>query len=75
MSLINSKVELRHKWTYCSFLCEVGVDIVDANPNNVIFITKYTKLYFLVVILSATENQKLLKLLAKKLERSVYWNK
>ena len=35
---------------------------------------KDTKLYFLVVTLSARDNQKLTKLLSKGLERSIYWN-
>ena len=34
-----------------------------------------TKLYVTIVTLSTGNNQKLRKLLSKKLERSVYWNK
>ena len=43
--------------------------------NNTIFTMKDTKLYVTVVTLWARNNQKLLKRLSKKLERSVYWNK
>ena len=49
-----------------------------ANGNNddnfVIFTIKGSKLYVLVVTLSARDNQKLWKLLSKIFERSVYLN-
>ena len=51
-----------------------GNDNDDANSNNIIFTIKDTKLQFPVVTLSAKDNQKLLKLLIKEFERSVYWN-
>ena len=47
---------------------------VDANVNNIIFTIEDTKLYVLVVTLSARGNQKLSKLLSKGFERSVHWN-
>ena len=47
----------------------------DANADNIIFTIKDTKLYVPAVTLSAKDNQKLLKLLSKGFERSVYWNK
>ena len=47
----------------------------DANANNIIFTIKDTKLYVPAVTLSTKDNQKLLKLLSKGFERSVYWNK
>ena len=51
-----------------------GNDNDDASSNNIIFTIKDTKLQFPVVTLSAKDNQKLLKLLIKEFERSVYWN-
>ena len=51
-----------------------GADNTKANPNNIIFTIKKTKLYVPVATLSATEYQKLSKLLSKGFERSVYWN-
>ena len=51
-----------------------GADNTNANPNNIIFTIKDTKLYVPVVNLSARDNQKLTKLLSKGFERSVYWN-
>ena len=51
-----------------------GNDNTNANPNNIIFTIKDTKLYVLVVTLSAKDNQKLSKVLRKGFERSVYWN-
>ena len=41
---------------------------------NIIFTIKDTKLYVPVVTLSVKDTQKLLKLLSKGFERSVYWN-
>ena len=51
-----------------------GADNTDANPDNIIFTIKDTKLYVPVVTLLAIDNQKLSKLLTKGFERSVYWN-
>ena len=45
------------------------------NGNNIIFTIKDTKLCVPVVTLSARDNQKLSKLLSKRFETSVYWNK
>ena len=58
-------------------LAAAGVDNVIAIDDNIIiiiFIIKDTKLYVLVVTLSAKHNHKLSKLLSKRFERSVYWN-
>ena len=74
MPLINSKVELKLKWTKYCVLSAVGNDNNDANSNNIIFIIKDTKLYVPVVTLSAKSNQKLTKLLSKGFERSLYSN-
>ena len=49
-----------------------GNDNTDANPDNIIFTVKDTKLFVSIVILSAKDNQKLSKLLNKGSERSIY---
>ena len=65
MPLINCKIELKLKWTnYCVFSA-TGADNTNANPNNIIFTMKDTKLYVPVVTLSARDNQKISKLLSK----------
>ena len=46
----------------------------NANPNDIAFTIKDTKLSVPVVTLPARDNQKLSKLLSKGFERSVYWN-
>ena len=43
------------------------------NSDDIIFIIKGTKLYVLVVTLTARDNQKPSKLFSKGFERSVYW--
>ena len=53
---------------------------VDANVNNkgadsATFKITDTKLYVLVVTLSAEDNAKLSKLLSERFKRTVYWNK
>ena len=50
-------------------------DNVNNNKANNIFIMKDTKFCVTIVTLSTRNNQKLPKLLSKKLGRSVYWNK
>ena len=50
-------------------------DICDARSNNILLTIKDTKLYDLVVTLSAKDNKKLSKLLNRVFEISVYWNK
>ena len=74
MSLINCKAELKLKWTKCCVLTAAGADNVDSNSNNIIFTIKDIKLCLSVLTLSVKDNQKLLKLLSKVFERSVYWN-
>ena len=44
------------------------------DDNNIVSTIKDTKLYIPAVTLSARDNQKLSKVLCKRLERSVYWN-
>ena len=74
MPLINCKVETKLIWPNHCVLSAVGADNDNANPNNIIFTMKDTKLYVFVVTLSAKGNQKLSKLPRKRSERSVYWN-
>ena len=72
MSLINSKVELRLKWTNHCVLSANGNDNTDANPNDIIFTIKDTKIYAPVVIVSTKDNRK--QHLSEELERSIHWN-
>ena len=74
MPLINWKVKLNLTLTKPCILATCGNDNDNVNSNNIIFTIKYTKLYVLVVTLSAKDNQKLSKLLRKGFERSVCWN-
>ena len=74
MPLINSKVELKSRWTKHCVLASAGVQNDDADSNDIIFTIKDTKLYVPVVTLSAKDNQKLSIHLSKGFERSVYWN-
>ena len=71
MSLINCKVESKLSRQYC-VLARAGADNDKNDDNNIIFTIKDTKLYVLVAILSARDNQKLSKSLRKGFERSVY---
>ena len=68
--MINCKVELKLTWTKYCVLSENGNDNNNDNDNNIIFTIEDTKLYVLVVTLSARYNQKLSKLLSKGFERS-----
>ena len=49
-----------------------GADNDNANPNNIIFTIKDTKLYVPVVTLSEEDDPKLSKLCSKEFERPVY---
>ena len=53
-------------------MSRAGIDINNANTNNIIRTIKDTKLYVCVVTLSVRQNQRLLKFLSN--ERWVYWN-
>ena len=75
MPLTNRKVELKLEWSKYYVLSASGNDNANANSNNIIFTIKNTKLYLLVVTLSARGNQKLSKRLSKGFERPVYCNK
>ena len=72
----NCKVDLKLKWTKYCVLSAAGIENIIDNENDIsiIFTIKYTKPYISAVTLSARDNQKLLKLLSKRFERSVYWN-
>ena len=53
MPLINCKVELKLKWTNYCILAASGNYNTDANHDNITFTIKGTKLFVLVVTLSA----------------------
>ena len=63
MPLVNWKVELKLTWTKYCVLAAAENDNTDANPNNVIFTIKDTNPYVSIIVLSAKDNQKLLKYL------------
>ena len=52
----------------------VGAHNTNANPNNINFTMKDTKLYVPVVNLSARDNLKKSNLLSKGFEILIYWN-
>ena len=64
------KIELNFAVMFC---LQLGADNTDGNPN-IIFTIKKTKLYVVLVTLSAKYNQKQSKLISKGFEGSVYWN-
>ena len=72
MPLIYCKVQLKLKWTKCCVLATSGADNSNKDSDNTIFFVKNTKLFVLVVRLSARYNQKLSKRLNKGFERSVH---
>ena len=75
MSLINSKEELKIKWSkFCVFSVAGNDNINNNNCNNITFTIKDPKLYVPVFTLPPKYNQKLSKLHGKRFERSVYWN-
>lgn len=75
MLLIICKVKFRLRWAnHWVLSTAAGADNDNTNPNNISFTMKDTKLYVLVVTLSAKENRKLSKRLSKGFERSVDWN-
>ena len=57
------------------FLSTDGADNVNNRDSDIIFTIKDTKMYVLVVTLSARDNQKVSKILGKRFERWVYLNK
>ena len=74
MTLIICKEELKLKWTKsCALSAACADNINERDSNNIIFTIKDTKLYVLVVVLSASDNQKLLKRFNKGFKRSVSW--
>ena len=68
MSLINCKVELKLKRTKYRVVSAAGAANDNINPDNIIFTIRGTKLYVLVVTLSARDNQSLSKLRSKRFE-------
>ena len=73
--LINCKVEFKLKWTNHCVLSAAGADNTNANPRNIIFTFRDTKLYVPVVSLSAKDNWKLSKDFSRGFEKSGFWNK
>ena len=65
MPLIHCKVELKLKCTKYCVLSAAGNDNANANLNNIVFTIKDTKLFVSVKTLSASDSQKLSKLLSK----------
>ena len=65
--MINWKVELKLKWTKYYDLSATRTNDADANPDNIIFAVKDTKLYVPVVTLSERNNQILSKSFSKDL--------
>ena len=74
MSLINCKVELKLRWTKDCVFSVTGNKNNNANVdlNDIVLNMKDGKLYIPVVILSAKDNQKLLKFIGKGFETLVY---
>ena len=73
---INWKAELKLKWRkYCVLTAAADDNTNNIDYSNIIFTIKDTKLYVPVITITARDNQKLLKLLSKGFEISVYWNK
>ena len=72
MSLINSKAELKVRWTNYGLFPAPGDDNINTKPNKIIFTIKDKKLYVDVVTLSGGDNKKLSKRVSKGFERSVY---
>ena len=68
MPLINCKVELKLRWAKHCYLAPVSVENNNADSSNIIFKIKNPRLYVPVVKLSAKDNQKLPKVLAKDLK-------
>ena len=67
MSLINCKDDVSLKWNENC--------VLSGEDGNSIFAITDTKRYVPIVILSAEDNVKLLKLLGEGFERSIYWEK
>ena len=67
MTLMYFKVKLKLKWTNYCVLAAAGADNTNANLNNRFFTITDTKLYVLVVTLSAKDNQQISKIVSKGL--------
>ena len=57
------------------FTAPIGADANATVTDSATFKITDAKLYVLIVILSAEDNAKLLKLLGRGFKRSIYWNK
>ena len=69
MPLINCKVELSLNWIEDCVLTTAN------NANKATFKITDAKLYVPIATLSIEDNAKLSKLLGKRFQRSIYWNK
>ena len=72
--LINCKFEFKLRSKSIVFHLCLLMKVIMLMSILIIFTIKDTKLYVLVVTLSAKDNQKLLKRLRKAFERFLYWN-
>ena len=63
---------MKHKWAEYYLFASNGTENVDANPNDIAFTIKDTKLYDPEVTLLVKDNQKLSKHLSKGSEISIY---
>ena len=70
----SSKIELKIRLTRHGVLYVLGneKDNANADPNNVVFTIKDTKLFLVVVTILAKDNQILSKILSRWFERSLY---
>ena len=73
MLLINCKIEFKIKWTKHCVLDVDGSGNTNCNCDTVICNIIFY-LLFIILSLSAKDNQRLSKFLSKGFERSVYWN-
>ena len=73
MLLINCKIELKINWTKHCVLDVDGTDNTNCNLDSIIFNIIFY-LVFIILSLSAKDNQRLSKFLSKGFERSVYLN-
>ena len=69
MLLINCKAELKLKWTKYCVSAAAGDGNTNHNSNNIIFTMNDAKSLY-----QPKDNQKLSKLLGKRIQRSVYWS-
>ena len=76
MALINCKVHLELNWHNNCVMYDADTYAGGDNDNDreTTFPITSTKLYALVVTLSAEDNKKLIKQLNERFKRTVHWN-